>query len=125
MRWYADCRDGQGTWHHDARYSLHIVLATLLSTTRSFVGMSYTHTHIYTTSVTHTMCCVGCVWFAFQATSEILVQTSTGENQFKGFAIVIVIIFLFSLPAQLHFINVSLMINDALFHVRDTMFPCV
>eukprot|EP00038_Savillea_parva_P021527 m.35169 g.35169 ORF g.35169 m.35169 type:complete len:504 (+) comp5249_c0_seq1:121-1632(+) len=52
-----------------------------------------------------------------KATSEILVQTSTGENQFKGFAIVIVIIFLFSLPAQLHFINVSLMINDALFHI--------
>eukprot|EP00035_Acanthoeca_spectabilis_P021354 m.437772 g.437772 ORF g.437772 m.437772 type:complete len:392 (+) comp18152_c0_seq1:89-1264(+) len=52
-----------------------------------------------------------------KATSEILVQTASGDNQFKGFAFVIVAIFLFSLPAQLHFINVSLMINDALFHI--------
>eukprot|EP00037_Helgoeca_nana_P021358 m.215408 g.215408 ORF g.215408 m.215408 type:complete len:417 (-) comp25615_c0_seq4:351-1601(-) len=52
-----------------------------------------------------------------KATSEILIQTIAGENEFKGFAIVIVALFIFSLPAQLHFINVSLMINDALFHI--------
>jgi len=59
---------------------------------------------------TITVCCA-------KAASEMLIATITGEDDFSGWGMVIVIVFLLSLPAQLHFVNVSLMVNDALFHI--------
>lgn len=55
-----------------------------------------------------------------KATSEMMVQSINGENQFSGWGFLIVAVFIISLPTQLHFINVSLMVNDALFHVSAT-----
>eukprot|EP00040_Diaphanoeca_grandis_P024898 m.137489 g.137489 ORF g.137489 m.137489 type:complete len:463 (-) comp29922_c1_seq1:95-1483(-) len=59
---------------------------------------------------TITVCCA-------KAASEMLIATLTGNDEFTGWGMLIVAVFLISLPAQLHFVNVSLMVNDALFHI--------
>mmetsp|Transcript_4419 Transcript_4419/g.11217 ORF Transcript_4419/g.11217 Transcript_4419/m.11217 type:complete len:549 (+) Transcript_4419:142-1788(+) len=52
-----------------------------------------------------------------KATSEMLYDGIAGNSAFAGPGIFIPLVLLISLPAQLHFINTSLQVNDALFHI--------
>lgn len=53
-----------------------------------------------------------------KASSELLKDLANGDSSsFQGVAVLVPLVLLISLPAQLHFINTSLMFNDALFHL--------
>eukprot|EP00960_Hanusia_phi_P009889 288313-Hanusia_phi.AAC.2 len=55
-----------------------------------------------------------------QAFSGLLIPTLLGDNQFtEPFVVLVVMVFLISLPLQLVLINVSLSVNDALFHIPN------
>jgi drug/metabolite transporter (DMT)-like permease len=55
-----------------------------------------------------------------KAFSGLMLLTMSGNNQFKDvFTVVIVMVFLVSLPSQLVLINMSLAINDALMHIPN------
>ena len=55
-----------------------------------------------------------------KAFSGLIILTFTGHNQFTGvFTVLIVLVFLVSLPTQLVLINKSLAINDALMHIPN------
>eukprot|EP00035_Acanthoeca_spectabilis_P005670 m.116246 g.116246 ORF g.116246 m.116246 type:complete len:409 (-) comp13127_c0_seq2:81-1307(-) len=52
-----------------------------------------------------------------KATSELLSDRASGHRAFEGWSFMIPLVLLISLPSQLHFINTSLQVNDALFHI--------
>jgi len=55
-----------------------------------------------------------------KAFSGLLIPTLLGDNQFtEPFVVLVVMVFLISLPLQLVLINVSLSVNDALFHIPN------
>ena len=55
-----------------------------------------------------------------KAFSGLIILTFTGHNQFTGvFTVLVVLVFLVSLPTQLVLINKSLAINDALMHIPN------